>query len=258
MKVTVCQLDPREDQLNHYLVSLSKHIKSAQSEFVLLPEMSFSEWLAADKTPDASRWLQAVDNHTRFIDKLGELGANAVLGTRPIINAAGSRRNEAYLWTKDSNRAIGIHEKYYLPDEEGYWEHSWYDRGPKAFDTASVGQARIGVQICTEMWFFEWARHYAAARVDLLCIPRATPHGTTDKWLAGGRTSAVCSGAYSLSSNLWYPSGHKANCGGVAWVIDPEGNILAKTDSDTPFATVDIDLAFSRISKSTYPRYVPE
>jgi N-carbamoylputrescine amidase len=99
------------------------------------------------------------------------------------------------------------------------------------------------------MWFFEWARHYAAAHADILCVPRATPHGSTDKWLAGGRASAVCSGAYNLSSNLWIPKDNKANCGGLSWIIDPEGNVLAQTDSDNPFATVKIDVAFSRARK---------
>ena len=121
-----------------------------------------------------------------------------------------------------------------------------------------VGAARIGVLICTEMWFLEWARHYGASRADLLCIPRATPSTSIDKWLAGGQTAAVCSGAYSLSSNLWYPPDHEVDCGGLGWIIDPEGNVLATTSPDAPFATVDIDLEFARISKFTYPRYVSE
>jgi N-carbamoylputrescine amidase len=125
----------------------------------------------------------------------------------------------------------------------------WYDRGLKSFDIAFFGSVRIGVQICTEMWFFEWARHYAASRPDLLCIPRATPHSSIDKWLAGGQTTAVCSGAYSISSNLWYPPGHKISCGGLGWIIDPEGNVIKTTNQDSPFATVEIDLEFSRLSK---------
>ncbi|WP_420640764.1 carbon-nitrogen hydrolase family protein [Candidatus Leptofilum sp.] len=258
MKVTVCQIDSREGVLDQYLALLASHIKAEGSNFVLLPEMGFSEWLAADKTPDAIRWEKAADNHTRYIDNLNRLGVSTVVGTRPIIKPSGSRRNEAYIWTKASNKAIGFHEKYYLPDEEGYWEHSWYDRGPKSFDTVRFGDVRIGVQICTEMWFFEWARHYAAAKVDILCVPRATPHATNDKWLAGGRASAVCAGAYNLSSNLWYPKGSKADCGGLSWIIDPDGTVLATTNAETPFATVEIDLTFAQTSKRTYPRYVPE
>jgi len=61
-----------------------------------------------------------------------------------------------------------------------------------------------------------------------------------------------------LSSNLWCPVGDKANCGGLAWVVDPEGTILAQTDEANPFATVSIDLDFARASKASYPRYVAE
>ena len=257
MKVTVCQIDSRASQIDEELSALAAHIKSVDSDFLLLPEMGLSDWLAADPVPDADKWASAIADHNCRIDALGSLGAKAVMGTRPIIKANGSRRNQAFLWTEESG-ASAVREKYYLPDEEGYWEHTWYDRGDKSFDLARALGMRVGVQICTEMWFFEWARHYRDSRADVLCIPRVTPHGSTEKWLAGGQAAAVCSGAYCLSSNLWCSPGDKANCGGLAWVVDPEGNVLAKTDVDNPFATVEIDLTFARKSKSTYPRYVPE
>lgn len=258
MKVTVCQIDPRATQLDQYLSDLKAHIKTTSSDFLLLPEMSFSGWLAADKIPDAKKWDAAVIAHDQRIANLSDLGAKGVVGTRPINNAQGSRRNQAYVWSAENAEASPLHEKYYLPDEPGYWEHTWYDRGAKNFDVGRVLGMRLGVQICTEMWFFEWARHYAAARVDLLCVPRATPHASVDKWLAGGQAAAVCSGAYCLSSNLWAEPDAGPDLGGLGWIIDPEGNILATTDTDNPFATVEIDLEFSRRSKSSYPRYVPE
>jgi N-carbamoylputrescine amidase len=258
MKVTVCQWDPRPPYLEGNLERLRAHVAEHQTDFLLLPEMGFSDWLAADREPDAARWAQAVADHDRHIADLAGLGVRGAMGTRPVINPQGSRRNQAFVWEGETGQAAGFHEKYYLPDEEGYWEHSWYDRGDKQFDLARVLGMRAGVQICTEMWFFDVARHYAASRADLLCVPRATPHGSTDKWLAGGQAAAVCSGAYCLSSNLWAPEGEKLNAGGLGWVVDPEGNVLATTDADNPFATVKIDLEFARYSKTTYPRYVPE
>ncbi len=257
MKVTVCQLDNRAGYLDSMLDELATHVKAEKSDFLLLPEMCFGDWLAADAVPDAARWHSAVEHHAAYIANMERLGANAVMSTRPIVREHGSFRNQAYIWTAETG-ARGVHEKYYLPDEPEYWEHTWYDRGERRFDTARVLGMRIGVQICTEMWFFEWARHYAASKVDLLCIPRATPHGSTKKWLAGGQAAAVCSGAYSLSSNLWNPPGGKANCGGLGWVASPEGDILAETTVESPFATVEIDLDFARQSKQTYPRYVRE
>ena len=257
MKVTVCQIDNRQDQVVPMLEKLSIHIQEHRSDFLLLPEMCFSDWLAADPAPKLEYWYRAVKDHENQISKLAELGAKAVMGTRPIVRENGSLRNEAYIWSENSG-AQPVHEKYYLPDEEGYWENSWYDRGERCFDLCRCLGMRIGVQICTEMWFFEWARHYASSRADLLCVPRATPHGSVKKWLAGGQAAAVCSGAYCLSSNIWNPPGSKVDCGGLGWIISPEGDILAETDEQSPFATVEVDLEFARLSKKTYPRYVPE
>ena len=179
------------------------------------------------------------------------------MGTRPIIRKNGSFRNEAYIWTAE-NWSQAVHEKHYLPDEPQFWENTWYDRGQRRFELARTLGMRIGVQICTEMWYFEWARHYAKARAHILCVPRATPHSTQPKWLAGGQTAAVCSGAYCLSSNLWNPPGSKADCGGMGWIISPDGDVLAQTDEQTPFAAAEIDLELARQSKNTYPRYVRE
>jgi len=34
--------------------------------------------------------------------------------------------------------------------------------------------------------------------------------------------------------------------------------VLAQTDLDSPFATIEIDPGLAQLSKSTYPRYVAE
>lgn len=257
MIVTVCQLDNRPQRLEAMLDELAAHIRQQQSDFLLLPEMCFHEWLAADSQPDRERWMAAVESHSSAILKLGKMGVRAAIGTRPIINDAGDLRNQAYLWTAEP-RILPVHEKYYLPDEDGYWEASWYGRGERRFDLCNALDVSIGVQICTEMWFFEWARHFAGLGAELLCVPRATPHGSLQKWLAGGQAAAVCAGAYCLSSNIWNPPGSKADCGGLGWIISPDGDVLAQTSEESPFASVEIDLEFARQSKSTYPRYVSE
>ena len=257
MKVTVCQLDNRLSKRQEMLAELSLHIEQEKADFLLLPEMCFHDWLAADKVPDRERWLEAVHAHAGAILELGNFGVNAVIGTRPVVNDKGSFRNQAYLWTPEP-RILPVHEKYYLPDEEGYWEASWYDGGEQTFELCHALGIPIGVQICTEMWFLEWSRHFARLGAELLCIPRATPHGSLQKWLAGGQAAAVCAGAYCLSSNIWTPTGSKANCGGLGWIISPEGDVLAQTSVDAPFASVKVDLEFARRSKSTYPRYVSE
>ncbi|MFM0722017.1 hypothetical protein PQQ73_37690, partial [Paraburkholderia strydomiana] len=36
------------------------------------------------------------------------------------------------------------------------------------------------------------------------------------------------------------PAGDRANCGGLGWVIDPDGNVLASTSQEQPYVAVDI------------------
>jgi N-carbamoylputrescine amidase len=45
-------------------------------------------------------------------------------------------------------------------------------------------------------------------------------------------------------------------CGGMGWIISPDGQILATTSCDAPFATIDIDLGASTAARASYPRYV--
>lgn len=256
MRVTVCQFDNRSHVMEESWRDLAAYLKDVQPDFLLMPEMPFHDWLAASKEPSVDAWHEAMDIHQARIDRLPELNVPAVLFTTPQeINK--SFKNTATLWTEGEG-ATGFHSKWNLPNEESYWEATWYDRGDPTFDVARVGTTRIGVQICTEMWFFEHSRAYSKAGTHLLCVPRATPHGSVEKWLAGGQAAAVVSGSFCLSSNLYNPPGSAADIGGLSWVIDPEGNILARTSVEQPYATVEIDLNEAEVAKSTYPRYVPD
>lgn len=261
LRVTVCQLDNRLEHRAAVLVELGKHVRDSRAELVVLPELPFSSWLAAapagEPAHDAARWQRSVADHQTGIDQLSELGAAAVIGSRPTLDATGSRHNQAFTWTP-ARGAARVRDKHYLPDEEGFWESSWYDRGALDFPTVRELNARIGILLCTELWFFEWARHYGRSRAELLCVPRATPVDSLSRWLAGGQVAASCAGAYCLSSNQWTPSGSGLDCGGLGWVIDPDGVVLATTTAAEPFITVEVDLDLARQAKRTYPRYVVE
>ncbi|GGK22578.1 hypothetical protein GCM10010124_13880 [Pilimelia terevasa] len=257
MRITVCQLDARGGRRDAALAALADHVAQARSDLVVLPEMPFSDWLAAGPVPDRARWERSVAAHRAGVARLGELGAPAVVASRPIVEATGARRNQAFVWTEPTG-AVRVRDKYYLPDEEGFWEASWYERGEPTFDTCRVGDARAGVLLCTDLWFLEWSRHYARSGAELLCVPRATPVASQAKWVAGGQAAAVCAGAFCASSNQWVPSGSGLDRGGPGWVVDPDGAVLATTSADEPFVTVEVDLAAARAAKATYPRYVRE
>jgi len=254
MRVTVTQFSdgtPESEWAN-----LIRHCAENRPDLVLLPEMPFDHWLAATDQVDEARWQAAAFRHYKWLSRLGELAGAAVAGSRPV-DAEGTPHNAAFSWSEEVGHT-SPHLKYYLPDEPGFWEATWYRRAPqKSFRAHSLAGVSTGFMICTDMWFTEHARSYAGQGVDLLLVPRATPAVSDAKWLAGGRAAAVMAGAFCLSSNRQGIT-EGVMFGGTGWIIDPDGNVLATTTDQQPFATVEIDQSEAQTAKRTYPRYVQE
>ena len=255
MKVTVCELPNEPTALESAWGQLVAHVQVSQSEFVLLPEMPFFRWLAHTRDVNVGQWVQAVKAHEAWITRLADLSPATVISTRPVI-VSGKRQNMGYVWEPD--RGIrDVHAKYYLPDEPDFWEASWYERGDGDFSLAETSKGKVGFLICTEIWFNTHAREYGKEGMQLLVCPRATPNSTAPKWVVGGQTAAVVSGAYCLSSNLSGTTPEGGDYAGVGWIIEPSaGKVLGLTSSQQPFLTLDIDLTEADIAKGTYPRYV--
>ncbi|HNE88475.1 MAG: carbon-nitrogen hydrolase family protein [Candidatus Nanopelagicales bacterium] len=212
-------------------------------DLVVLPELAFMPWLCATREVDPVAWARAAEE--QHLERLADIPARVVVGTR-----ANGRLNEAFAFTADTGLQV-LHQKTYLPDEEGFWEASWYDRGPVSFQVIDTPAGRVGTSVCTEMWFTQ----HAFAGADIIAVPRATPIETTEKWLAGGMAHAVTSGAFCVSSNR-SEAVSGTTMGGAGWIADPDGTMLAVTSAVQPVIVADLDLEVARTAKSTYPRYV--
>jgi N-carbamoylputrescine amidase len=255
MKITVCELPNDFIFFEKKWEELVSHVKNEDSELVLLPEMPFSPWLAQSKQFHADQWEKSVENHRQWITRLEELAPAIVVSTRPVTSN-GIRSNLGYIWLPEGGLK-DVHAKNYLPDEQAFWEASWYQRGDGTFTPVKTPVGKLGFLICTELWFNQHARQYGKEGIHLLVCPRATPRPTVNKWIAGGQTAAVISGAYCLSSNLTGTTPAGGDFAGVGWIIEPEeGKVMGLTTSENPFLTLDIDLAMAEKAKHTYPRYV--
>jgi N-carbamoylputrescine amidase len=257
MRVTVCQLRNEAGDLAQDWDRLVAHVGQEGSDLVLLPEMPFYPWVAWTRQFDPAVWLASVKAHDAWMQRLTELAPAVVLGSRPVIRG-GRHLNEGFLWEAGAGYRA-VHAKYYLPDEPGFWEASWYERGDSEFIATQCGEVKVGYMICTEIWFAEHARSYGKEGAHLLLCPRGTPMSSADKWVAGGRTAAVVSGAYCLSSNRGGVDAQGMEWAGTGWIVEPEeGEVLGLTSVEQPFLTREIDLKVADRAKETYPRYVLE
>ena len=251
MRVTVCELPHETRALDAAWAALREHTMTHESELVLLPELAAVEPVWQSELFDAERWRAIktlTDGHLR---RLPELRAQYVMGTRPV-RIDGRRLNQGYLWSA-AGGVQPLRSKYFMPDEPGSWEATWFEKGDPAFPVYHAGPVSFAFNICTELWAVETYAAYAALGVELLLSPRATSLDTTERWLAAGVVAAVRSAAFSLSSNRVDATGA---CGGGGWIIDPAGEILAITSAAEPFATREIDLTKVARAKDSYPCYV--
>jgi N-carbamoylputrescine amidase len=250
MRVTVCEMPDDQREFALEWGRLARHVERGSSDLVLLPEMPFLYWFCAAPKFDPAVWKEAVKAHREWMQRLPELGAPVVLGSSPV-DKGGRRLNEGFVWGRKEG-VRGVHFKRYLPNEPGYYEASWYQRGSRPFTSFEAAGWKIGMMICSDLWSMANARSYGKRGVGLIAVPRAT--GTNvEKWLAGGKVAAVLAGAYCASSNRRGRRGD-ANFGGHGWVVDPDGEVLGLTSERRPFVTVEIDRARADRAKTTYPR----
>ncbi|WP_201379017.1 carbon-nitrogen hydrolase family protein [Ktedonobacter sp. SOSP1-52] len=251
MRVTVCELPDERQAFAPAWEALVAYVKEQKSELVLLPELPFSAWFARTPEFEAGAWQRAETEHEVMMKRLPELAPATVLGTH-LLTEEGRHLNRGFSWSSaDGYR--GIHDKYYFPNEEDFYERRWFDRSPRDFTVAHVQQdLALGFLICTEVMFSEWARHYGRQGANIIAVPRAaTRH---ERWVIAPQMAAIASGAFVLSSNR--VDEHLFSGRGL--VIDPDGKLLAETSREKPFVTVDIDLEQSTQAKRTYPRDVVE
>jgi N-carbamoylputrescine amidase len=251
VKVTFCEMSDDRDGFTDDWKRLCRHVRRESSDLVLLPEMPFYHWFCAEPKLDPKVWNEAVSEHTRWARRLGELGSPNVLGTRPV-NKGGKRFNEGYVWTRKDG-VEGVQLKNYVPDEPGFYESRWYQRGDRSFSPFEAGGLEGGFMICSDMWAIASARALGKDGVHLLAVPRTTGKASVEKWLAGGRAAAVVSGAFCVSSNRAGKRG-EVEFGGTGWAVDPDGQVLGLTSKEKPFVTVTVDPKRAEKAKKTYPR----
>ncbi|WP_457548430.1 carbon-nitrogen hydrolase family protein [Archaeoglobus sp.] len=245
IRVTVCELSDKNFWKDWD--ELTQHVNDERSDLVVLPETPAYPWFASLPQFNEKIWQKAIKAHDDFISKLNDFPA-VIISTRPI-QKGDQRLNQAFFWDKGVYHPVRC--KYYLPEEEGFYEVTWFHKGAKDFHTVKIRNAVIGILICSELMFNEWARLYGKQGAHIIAVPRAT--FTVDRWLVASRMAGIVSGAFVLSSNRVGGS-----FGGRGWVVSPEGDVIAVTSRDEPFVTVNINLKEAELAKQTYPRNILE
>lgn len=256
MKLGVCESPTQLLPGSGEWQALADRVRAAAPDVFLLNEMPFGPWIAAEPLRDPERLAQSHRLHAEGLVRLADLHAPIVLASQAVPERDRSV-NQGYIW-RGAGPITPIHSKQFFPDEEGFYEARWFERGTRRFGIGRAGGVRVGYLICTDVMFLEWARYYGRHGADLIVVPRATPLASLDRWKTVITAAAIVSGCYVASSNRTGTSGSGIPFGGGGWIVDPRGNLLAETSPSEPVVTATIDPAQVERAQREYPCYVKE
>jgi N-carbamoylputrescine amidase len=230
--------------------------ESAEPDILLLNEMPFGPWISVGQKRDSEILKTSQQQHREGMKRLNELGTYAVLGTYPLCEASLSI-NQAFVWTPLA-RLAAVHTKQFFPDEGGFFEARWFDRGKKRFEVKNAGGLGVGFLICTDVMFNEWARHYGRNGAHLIAVPRTTPVGSEERWKTMCSAAAIVSGCYVASSNRAGIDESGLEFAGKGWIFGPSGQMIVETSPEEPVVCAELDLSLVQKAQGEYPCYVEE
>jgi len=254
LKLSVCQLPDGLSSGHPAWADLVRHIGHERPDIALLNEMPFSPWVAGETSFDEELAAASVAAHDAALLSLRVL-PTAVISSRPT-RGRHKLVNEAFLLADGEYRCI--HHKHYFPQEVGFFEETWFAPERTGFDVVEYRGIRIGVLLCTELLFTEWARHYRRQGAHVIAVPRASG-SIMQHWHAAARMAAIVSGCYVLSSNrVSDDAGSLPHFGGGGFAYSPTGELLAETSKVMPALCVNIELDLVAHAQRHYPCNVRE
>jgi len=223
------------------------------ARLIVLQELFDSVYFCQTEDHRFFEWAEPVPGP--LTDQLAEIASrHGIVIVAGIFErrASGVYHNAAVVL--DSDRGlVGHYRKMHVPEDPGYSEKFYFspgDLGSGAFQT-SVG--KIGVCICWDQWFPEWARLTAMRGCHCLIYPTAIGWLDEDKanfgesqlqaWQIMIRSHAIANGIFAIAANR---VGREAQIEfwGSSLVADPYGNLVAsasQTQEETLFADLDLN-----------------
>jgi N-carbamoylputrescine amidase len=247
LRVATCEFPDRANAAKAMWRRLESELGEAPVDLLVLPELAGVDSFWTNSDFDRVAWCQAVAIHALITDDLRNIAARRVAGTR-AVEAAGQRWNQTFLWKPETGLMPG-RPKAWLPEQEGGWEATWFDRGPQNVLPVRDDEICFAELVCTEIMVSTAARRLGQAGVQLIAAPRAT--SSHPRWEVATRMTAIAAGAFVVTANR-----RGGGLSGGSWIVTPDGDILARTSEDNPIISLDIDLATADAAKQTYPRNV--
>ena len=167
----------------------------------------------------------------------------------------------------DKGKIISKYRKMHIPDDPGYYEKFYFTPGDLGFKSTKTKYGKVGSLICWDQWFPEAARLTTLKGAEILFYPTAIGWHPKEKkqfgksqleaWITIQRSHAIANGVFVAAINrigLEKTGKRKIHFWGNSMIIDPSGNIIAKSESDKEEVLItSIDLTKIETARNHWP-----
>ena len=239
MKVGFYQFDVIAKDKEKNLAKVKAELQSKEYDLIVLPELFTSGYLFKNKDEVESFAEYIPDGETiQVLENITNENNCYIIGTIPEIE------NDIIYNTAivvGPNGYMGKQRKLHLSK----LEQQFFTPGNK-IRTFDLNGTRIGIVTCFDSWYPEVARMLCSNGAQILCQP-ANFGG--DMTLNIMRTRAIENLVYTITANRIgeEKSGDiTATFRGESQIVDPRGNILAKTDNSENTTIIEIDAELAK------------
>ena len=200
-----------------------KEAKKKNAAIICFPEMNITGYSTRKKIVGSAQFVS--DSVTGELAKLAEKENITILAGFAEKDKKG-RIFAAHLVVTPQGLS-GVYRKLHIaPPEQRIFSPG---KNIPLFETHGV---RFGIQLCYDAHFPELSTRMAIEGADLIFIPHASPRGTPDEkfssWMRHLTARAYDNGLFIVACNQTGENKKGLNFPGIALVIDPSGNVIAK------------------------------
>ncbi len=205
------------------LVKRVKEAKKKDAAIICFPEMNITGYSTRKKIVDSAKFVPG-----SVTDELAELAEKENI----TILAGLAEKDEkdrifAGHLVVTPQGLSGVYRKLHIaPPEQRIFSPG---RNIPLFEAHGV---RFGIQLCYDAHFPELSTRMALNGADIIFFPHASPRGTPEEkhisWMRHLTARAYDNGLFVVACNQAGENKKGLNFPGIALVIDPSGNVIAK------------------------------
>jgi len=244
MRVSVCQLNSREDRADNLAVArdLLGRAAAAGAELAVLPE--YVDYLGPGKSAPKPEPIDG-EFAAFFSEAARELGIWVHAGSFHEAGPDETRTYNTTLLFDPAGERVAVYRKIHLYDVEiagrvSYQESRSVAPGSETVVT-EIGGIPTGLSICYDLRFPELYRRLAIDGAKILVVPAAfMMHTGRDHWEVLLRARAIENQAYVVGCNR-VGSGGGLDYAGDSCIVDPLGELLATAAGGETVLSAEVD-----------------